>query len=241
MNIVPMRRTLMWREECDMMKSLWRGAPILFLLSSLGCQGDDERENQGGTHIDLWWGLEWQSEPLSLDYDEGVRYCDDLVLEGHEDWRLPTLVDLRTLIMGCPGSERLGACPVGRTCEPSEPSCFDPAVCLCEENGGMGEGGCYWDTDVWGPDCGTYWAESDAATGTVVTFSTGGVGQTAPAPNMTRCVRDVDCREPGLECRAPFHCDEISGLFLCASYSGTRPIAREHPTDRPCPSKRQAT
>ncbi len=61
-----------------------KGAPMSF------------KDNGDGTVTDLNTGLMWQQTPR----DEGAswldakKYCEELVLAGHDDWRMPTLKEL---------------------------------------------------------------------------------------------------------------------------------------------------
>jgi len=62
-----------------------------------------------GTVVDKWTGLVWQREPPTTGGSSGkttgqfnlvdaTQYCQDLVLGGHGDWRLPSLQELRGLV-----------------------------------------------------------------------------------------------------------------------------------------------
>ncbi|MCP4196250.1 MAG: DUF1566 domain-containing protein [Proteobacteria bacterium] len=65
-------------------------------------------------------GLCWQDpQREAYNYDDiGLRafevdqYCDELVLGGFEDWRVPTIGELRSITEGFPGTETGGSCPI---------------------------------------------------------------------------------------------------------------------------------
>jgi hypothetical protein len=44
--------------------------------------------------------LEWQkTEPAgTYTFDQALAYCDDLTLQGHDDWRLPTRIELTSIV-----------------------------------------------------------------------------------------------------------------------------------------------
>lgn len=61
----------------------------------------------GGTVLDNWTGLLWQRHPPTTGafsgvglyaWNEALQYCQNLVLEGYTDWRLPRLQELQTII-----------------------------------------------------------------------------------------------------------------------------------------------
>ncbi len=54
------------------------------------------QDNGDGTVTDLNTGLTWEQSPgdISLTWSEAVDYCDDLVLGGQSDWRIPSLKEL---------------------------------------------------------------------------------------------------------------------------------------------------
>jgi len=60
-----------------------------------------------GPEIASWGSHEWQrcDDGTEYNYDESISYCNDLVLGGHSDWRLPTAAELMSLVVctnGCP-------------------------------------------------------------------------------------------------------------------------------------------
>jgi formylglycine-generating enzyme required for sulfatase activity len=61
------------------------------------------------TWIDPKTGLEWQSEsPGEMTWHEAQEYAKSLSLDGKDDWRLPTLTELESLL------DRTRARPEGR-------------------------------------------------------------------------------------------------------------------------------
>jgi hypothetical protein len=56
--------------------------------------------NLGEVAVDPGTGLMWQRRPASeqLEWEAAKEYCDCLVLAGHEDWRLPTRIELVSLV-----------------------------------------------------------------------------------------------------------------------------------------------
>ena len=65
-------------------------------------------------------GLCWQNpqkdaydlEDPGLIQPDAVRYCEELVFGGYDDWRLPDIDEMRTVISGNPPAEAGGACPM---------------------------------------------------------------------------------------------------------------------------------
>ncbi len=67
----------------------WALPPVSPLLSQYDLQEE--------TVIDHVTGLEWQRQETDQDtmsYPAGVAYCNDLILGGQSDWRLPTRIEL---------------------------------------------------------------------------------------------------------------------------------------------------
>lgn len=72
--------------RCVRGKSVWEAGP-------------DLQDNGNGTLIDEITGLTWQQQPTLdlLDWAAAREYCERLVLAGHDDWRMPTIRELRSL------------------------------------------------------------------------------------------------------------------------------------------------
>ncbi len=56
------------------------------------------QDNDDGTITDLNTGLMWQKTPDKVTYEEAVADAEDFVLAGFDDWRLPTIKELYSLI-----------------------------------------------------------------------------------------------------------------------------------------------
>ncbi len=136
--------------------------------------------------------LTWQNPPSENDmtWSEAKQYCSDLDVDGHTDWRLPTIGELRSLIRGCPATEWGGSCGVDDDCLTS--SCGHGTCHGCSNIGCAG--GCCWPDGIQGW-CSFYWSsspvEDDDIYAWVVKFNEGGVNY-AGVHNygiLVRCVR----------------------------------------------------
>lgn len=57
--------------------------------------------------------LEWEKTIKTRSiFNEAVKYCEDLDLDGKTDWRLPTISEIRTLVINCPDTETGGSCGI---------------------------------------------------------------------------------------------------------------------------------
>ena len=67
-----------------------------------------------GAWTDPQSGLTWQVTPdkEDLNFADATDFCDTLVLGGLDDWRLPTISELRTLLRSCPATQPGGSCNV---------------------------------------------------------------------------------------------------------------------------------
>ena len=58
------------------------------------------KDNGNGTVTDTETRLMWQQDtcPNKMSWDDAIKYCENLELAGHKDWRLPTVEELISLI-----------------------------------------------------------------------------------------------------------------------------------------------
>jgi len=84
--------------------------------------GDDDDDDNDTVDPNIWTdpdtGLTWQVgyAPDLLPWADAVTYCETLELSGYDDWRLPTISELRTLIVGCEATEAGGSCAITDEC-----------------------------------------------------------------------------------------------------------------------------
>lgn len=123
---------------------------------------DETDVSPGIDWTDPLTSLTWQNPPSAdpMDLAAAKQYCDELKRNGHEDWRLPTIDELRSLVRGCPSTETGGACNVKEGCLAI--SCRNEACYSCDQNQGPA-GGCYWPGEMVGI-CDYYWSASAADT-----------------------------------------------------------------------------
>jgi hypothetical protein len=81
-------------------------------------------------------GLSWTFPPLCSDRSAARALCEGLALDGHSDWRLPTIDDLRGLVSSCPSTQRNGTCQVTAECTSIE-TCWTEESCQGCNVGGL--------------------------------------------------------------------------------------------------------
>lgn len=123
--------------------------------------------------------LQWEDPPAGgkVTFTDAAAYCDSLVLNGHDDWRVPTLGELTGLERGCPVND----CSAVDSCTG------------CAYLSGPAESGCYWDNRTGGECAATWSSDTFAYQGGmrwIEMFFTGGaaIGH-EEIPMTVRCVR----------------------------------------------------
>ncbi|MDP8225573.1 MAG: DUF1566 domain-containing protein [Candidatus Lernaella stagnicola] len=159
--------------------------------------GDDDDDD--GTWTDVESGLMWQVSTQLMGWTklEAEAECASLSLGGNNDWRLPTISDLRSLIRGCTATEAAGPCGLTDSCLSWECWQSDENYCMgCN----LGEGpadGCYLPSVFNSTDCGLYWTssavEDEEGKGWNIDFWKGDIASANDEFDLGyRCVRDPE-------------------------------------------------
>ena len=130
-------------------------------------------------------GQDWSyPSDYEMTWKEAVKYCDNLTEDGHSDWRLPTISELRHLIKECPKTMSGGTCRVSDKC--LEGRCYNGECGGCSWNSSgayseFGEIGWFWSSSTRSDLTDTAWA---------VGFKDGDVYNYGKSYNCyVRCVR----------------------------------------------------
>ena len=90
-----------------------------------------------GVSSGRWW-QRWPPKK-EIDWYSAKRYCNNLSLAGHSDWKLPSISQLKTVVSGC---SKIVNCKVTDSCRSK--SCDNGDPCNgCDYNKGPGKGGWY--------------------------------------------------------------------------------------------------
>jgi hypothetical protein len=104
-------------------------------------------------------GICWQDpqkdaydlEDPGLTQPDALRYCEELVMGGYDDWRLPNIDEMRTVIVGNALTEVGGECPVNDGSPKNDG--YDEACLPITSCAGPGMGDCYWIPEFTGTCC----------------------------------------------------------------------------------------
>jgi hypothetical protein len=100
---------------------------------------------------------------------EAIDFCfeNPMGLPGN-NWRLPSIKELRTLVRGCPATELGGTCGIeDDTCLGE--SCWSSSCNGCPGVTGPADG-CFWPNELQG-DCAEYWSASMVEDGPLTAWS----------------------------------------------------------------------
>lgn len=78
--------------------------------------------------------LYWSDKKMFLEYSEAQNYCKNLDEGGYNDWRLPNIDELRTLIKNCPKTEIGGECKISEKGNCLTKKCLKSCECELKEN-----------------------------------------------------------------------------------------------------------
>lgn len=141
------------------------GAVIYYYFSTRAVILKDSANN-------LMWQI--QSPGNHAYYEDVEKYCKSMDLEGFNDWRVPTLKELRTVIRDCPKTEKGGSC-MTTFC----------TGCVTDKTH------CYRVKQLQGL-CGRYWGKKEGQMYGAVDFTTGAVIEVGPNATMLgKCVRSI--------------------------------------------------
>ena len=173
-------------------------------------QNDEQSPNDDDAVItpcdDVWTddtsGLMWENCPKLFqgNWSDSIKYCENLVHGGFDDWRLPTLSELRSLVRGCLDAVTGGTCNATDECLNEENCMNHPcSVPNCDYQGGPANG-CYRDSSVVG-ECDYHWSSKESATyndsAWYVDFMNGVINPTEKSWKELygRCVRTPETEE----------------------------------------------
>ncbi len=135
--------------------------------------------------------------PLSPDQKDcknAIEYCNNLTACGHDDWRLPSISELRTLIKNCPSTETGGNCELSDSCLILS-DCWNADDCysyVCNSGNDyskLGDKGWHWSSSGFSQT----FAVDDPGFAYGVDFNYGAVGRNACTNSGgVRCVRKID-------------------------------------------------
>ncbi|MBO7127292.1 DUF1566 domain-containing protein [bacterium] len=135
-------------------------------------------------------GLQWSNRSSDyMSYKDAVLYCTNLNEGGNNDWRLPTISELRGVITNCPRTENGGGCQVYNNCMSNNNQCNTPVCTGCEYDPSgkyskLGDNKNLWSLSFVMPN------NQSPTMAWVVRFDAGAVSAASMhAANYVRCVR----------------------------------------------------
>ena len=180
--------------------------------TKVSTEKDDSHNSSQKTfpYKDLQTGYIWSGVSKKvMDWDSAKKYCAGLKEGNENDWRLPNIDELRTLIQKCPQTETGGSCGVAENCL-SNGSCQNTACMGCESKSGhnkLGDKGFFWSSSI-SPDNNNAW---------YIDFTYASVHSHSKSEKHVRCVwseitSESDREIPIIEDDS---CDSASRTFPC--------------------------
>ena len=124
----------------------------------------------------------WSSRSRkAMSWKQANQYCENLKEGGSSDWRLPTISELRTLVMKCGSTETGGTCMVTDQCL-SEGQCKNKVCRGCGSkirHNKFGDRGFFWSSSI-SPDNKNAW---------YIDFTYGSIHNHSNSDKFVRCVR----------------------------------------------------
>lgn len=76
---------------------------LCFITASCAGTTNDKRngkftDNRNGTVTDNATGLMWQQSYVKKGWESGVKYCEELNHAKHQDWRIPSIDELQSIV-----------------------------------------------------------------------------------------------------------------------------------------------
>jgi len=130
------------------------------IKSEAKVSGSINQKNSTKIFVDTKSKLVWQRVSINrnMNWESAKKYCENMTLAGYEDWRLPSLSEIRTLIRGCPATEIGSQCRAMDSC-PSWDNCRTEVCEGCKDKSSA----CYWPKQIEGR-CNWYYTSTPDST-----------------------------------------------------------------------------
>lgn len=105
--------------------------------------------------VDSGSNLMWSSKVERKSLDNATKYCENLEENGYNDWRLPNIDALRTLIQNCPNTSPNGKCAVSNECLTTGGYTDDCKICGASNTAisKLGDSEKFWSSSICADGC----------------------------------------------------------------------------------------